>query len=84
MGGRNVVPNVHRVPCESRSATTCRRDPRLGRGVRLHAGIYGVLNGLGIIMPSGSRVVGVQWWSHRWVSGIVGVDQAGVRVGKRT
>jgi hypothetical protein len=37
-----------------------------------------VLNGLGRIVPSGSGVVGVHRWSRRWVSGIAGVDRAGV------
>jgi hypothetical protein len=80
LGGRNVVPNARILPCESRSTTTCRRGAQLGRGVGLHARIYGVLNGLGIIVPSGSRVIGVHQWSRRWVSGIIGVDWAGVRL----
>ena len=83
MGGRNVVPNMCILPCESRSATTCRRGAQLSHGVGLRARIYGVLKGLGIIVPSGSRVVGVHQWSHRWVSGIIGVDQAGVGLSER-
>ena len=72
MGGRNVVPNACILPYESRSVTTCRRGARLGCGVGLHARIYEVLNGLGIIMPSGSGVIGIHQWSRRWVSGIIG------------
>jgi hypothetical protein len=78
LGGRNVVPNACILPCESRSKTTCRRGMRFGHGVGLHAGIYGVLNGLGRIVTSGSGVVGVHRWSCRWVSGIIGVDWASV------
>ena len=78
LGRRKVVPNACILPCESRRATTCRRGARLGRGIRLHTGIYGVLSGLDIMVPSGSGVVGVHRWLHRWVSGIVGVDWAGV------
>ena len=83
LGGRNIVPNVRILPCESRSATTCRRGARLGRGVGLRVGIYGVMSGLGIIVPSRSGVVGVHWWSCRWVSGITSVDQAGVGLSER-
>ena len=84
LGGRNVVPNARVLPCESRSRMTCRRGAWLGLGVRLRVGMYGVLNGLGRIVPSGSRVVGVHWWSRRWVSGIIGVDRAGVGLGEHT
>ena len=76
MGSRNAVPNAHILPSESRSDTTWRRHARPGGGVGLHAGINGVLNRLGSIVPSRSGIVGVQWWSQRWVSGIIGVEQA--------
>ena len=82
LGGRKVVPNARILPCKSRSATTCKRGAGLGQGVRLHVGIYGVLNRLGIMVPSRSGVVGVHWWSRRWVSGITGVDRAGIRLGE--
>jgi hypothetical protein len=84
LGGRKVVPNAHVLLCESRSKTTCSRGTLLGLGVGLHIGRYGVLNGLGRIVPSGSGVVGVHRWSRRWVLGIIGVDQAGVRLSERT
>ena len=84
LGGRNVVPNARILPCESRSKATCRRGAWLGRGVGLRVRIYGVLNGLGRIVPSGSGVVGVHQWSRRWVSGITGVDRAGVGLSERT
>ena len=83
LGGRNVVPNACVLPCESRSKTTCRRGVQFGCGVGLHAGIYGVLNGLGRIVPSRSGVVGVYRWSRRWVSGIIGVDWASVGLSER-
>ena len=76
MGGRNAIPNAHILPSESRSDTTWRRCARLSGGVGLCARMKGVLNGLGSIVPSGSGVVGVQWWSQRWVSGIMGIDWA--------
>jgi hypothetical protein len=78
LGGRNVVPNARVLPCESRSKTTCSRGALLGLGVGLHVGRYGILNGLGRIVPSRSGVVGIHRWSRRWVSGITGVDWAGV------
>jgi hypothetical protein len=78
LGRRKVVPNVHILLCESRRATTCRRGTRLGWGIGLRAGIYGVLSRLDIMVPSGSGVVGIHQWSRRWVSGIVGIDWAGV------
>ena len=78
LGRRNVVPNARILLCESRSKTTCRRGALLGLGVGLHVGRYGILNGLERIVPSGSGVVGVHRWSRRWVSGIIGVDWAGV------
>jgi hypothetical protein len=78
LGGRKVVPNACVLPCESRSKMTCSRGTLLGLGVGLRVSRYGVLNGLGRIVPSGSRVVGIHRWSHRWVSGIAGVDLAGV------
>jgi hypothetical protein len=78
LGGRNVVPNACILPCESRSKTTCSRGALLGLGVGLCVGRYGVLSGLGRIVPSGSGVVGIHRWSCRWVSGITGVDRAGV------
>jgi hypothetical protein len=84
LGGRKVVPNARVLPCESRSKTTCSRGALLGLGVGLRVSRYGVLNGLGRIVPSGSGVVGVHRWSHRWVSGITGVDQAGVGLIERT
>ena len=84
MGSRNVVPNARILPCESRSATTCRRGAQLGRGVGLCIGIYGVLRGLGIIVPSGSGVVGVHRWSLMQVLGISGVAWAGVGFSERT
>jgi hypothetical protein len=84
LGGRKVVPNAHVLPCESRSKTTCSRGALLGLGVGLRIGRYGVLNGLGRMVPSRSRVVGIHWWSRRWVLGIIGVDQAGVGLIDRT
>jgi hypothetical protein len=78
LGGRKVIPNARVLLCESRSKTTCSRGALLGLGVGLRVGRYGVLSGLGRIVPSGSGVVGVHRWSHRWVSGIMGVDRAGV------
>ena len=78
LGGRNVVPNACILPCESRSATTCSRGAWLGRGVGLRVGIYGVLSELGMIVPCGSRVVGVHRWSLRQVLGIIGIDRVGV------
>jgi hypothetical protein len=78
LGGRKVVPNARVLPCESRSSTTCSRGALLGLGIGLHIGRYSVLKGLGRIVPSRSGVVGVHRWSHRWVSGIMGVDWAGV------
>ena len=84
LGGRKVVPNARVLPCESRSKTTCSRGALLGLGVGLCVGRYGVLNGLGRIVPSGSGVVGVHQWSRRWVSGITGVDRAGVGLIDRT
>jgi hypothetical protein len=84
LGGRKVVPNVRVLPPESRSSTTCSRGALLGLGVGLRVGRYGVLNGLGRIVPSGSGVVGVHRWSRRWVSGISGVDRAGVGLIDRT
>jgi hypothetical protein len=83
LGGRNAIPNVCILPLESRSNTTWRRHARLGGGVRLHAGINRVLNRLGSIVPSRSSVVGVQQWSQRWVSGIMGVDWAVARVSEQ-
>ena len=84
LGGRKVVPNARILPCESRSIATCSRGAQLGLGVGLRVGRYGVLSGLGRIVPSGSGVVGVHRWSRRWVSGIVGVDLAGVGLSERT
>jgi hypothetical protein len=84
LGGRKVVPNARVLPCESRSKTTCSRGALLGLRVGLRIGWYGVLNGLGRIVPSGSGVVGVHQWSRRWVSGITGVDRAGVGLIERT
>jgi hypothetical protein len=84
LGGRNVVPNACILPCESRSIVTWSRGTLLGLGVGLHVGRYGVLSGFGRIVPSGSRVVGVHRWSLRWVSGIIGVDRAGVGVSEHT
>jgi hypothetical protein len=78
LGRRKVVPNACILPCESRSATTCRRGVQFGCGVGLRVGMYGVLSGLERIVPSGSRVVDVHRWSCRWVLGIIGVDWAGV------
>jgi hypothetical protein len=76
LGGRKVIPNTRILPCESRSKMTCSRGALLGLGVGLRIGRYSVLNGLGRIVPSGSEVVGVHWWSRRWVSGNIGVDRA--------
>ena len=84
LGGRCVIPNACVLLCESRSKTTCRRGALCGLGVGLRARIYRVLNGLGRIVPSGSGVVGVHRWSHRWVSGIMGVDRAGVGLSECT
>jgi hypothetical protein len=84
LGGRKVVSNAHVLLCESRSKTTCSRGALLGLGVGLRVGRYGVLNGLGRIVPSGSGVVGVHRWSRRWVSGITGVDRTGVGLIDRT
>jgi hypothetical protein len=84
LGGRNVIPNARILPCESRSKTTCSRGAWLGLGVGLRARMYGVLNGLGRIVPSRSGVVGIHQWSRRWVSGIVGIDWAGVRLSEQT
>jgi hypothetical protein len=81
LGGRNVVPNARILPSESRRDTTWRRRARLGRGVGLRARINGVLKGLGRIVPSGSSIIGVQQWSQRWVSRIVGIDRANIGVG---
>ena len=61
-----------------------RRGTRLGLGVGLRVGIYGVLSGLDMIVPSGSGVIGVHWWSCRWVSGIIGIDWASVRLSECT
>jgi hypothetical protein len=84
LGGRKVVPNACILPCESRSIVTCSRGALLGLGVGLCVGRYGVLSGLGRMVPSGSGVVGVHRWSRRWVSGITGVDRAGVGLIERT
>jgi hypothetical protein len=84
LGGRKVVPNARILPCESRSIVTCSRGALLGLGVGLRVGRYGVLSGLGRIVPSGSGVVGVHRWSRRWVSGIIGIDRAGVGLSERT
>jgi hypothetical protein len=84
LGGRKVIPNVRVLPCESRSKTTCSRGALLGLGVGLRVGRYGVLNGLGRIVPSRSGVVGIHRWSRRWVLGITGVDRAGVGLIERT
>ena len=83
MGGRNAVPNVCILPSESRSNTTW-RCTHLSGGVGLRARINGMLNGLGSIVSSGSSVVGVQRWSRRWVSGIMGVEWFVVGVSERT
>ena len=83
MGSRNIIPNAHILPSESRRDTTWRRRAHLGGGVGLHAGINRVLKGLGRIVPSGSGVIGVQRWSHKWVSGIFGVDQVIARVSEQ-
>ena len=82
MGGRNAIPNAHILPSESRRDTTYRRCTGLSGGVGLHARINGVLSGLGSMVPSGSSMVGVQWWSQRWVLGIMGVDRAITGVSK--
>jgi hypothetical protein len=84
LGGRNVLPNARILPCESRSIVTCSRGALLGLGVGLRVGRYGVLSGLGRIVPSRSGVVGVHRWSRRWVSGITGVDRAGAGLIERT
>jgi hypothetical protein len=84
LAGRNAVPNACILPLESRSDTTWRRYVLLARGVGHGAGIKGVLNGLGIIVPSRSRVVGIHLWLHRWVSGIMGVKQSISGVGEQT
>ena len=84
LGGRYVIPNARILPCESRRSVTCSRGALLGLGVGLRVGRYGVLSGLGRRVPSGSRVVGVHRWSRRWVSGIVGVDLAGVGLSECT
>ena len=76
MGGRKAVPNTHILPSESRRDTTCRRHACLGGGVGLHARKNGVLNGLRTIVPFRSGIVGIHWWSLRWVSGMMGVDWA--------
>ena len=84
LGRRKVVPNAYILPCESRSATTCRRGVQFGCGVGLCVGMYGVLSGLERIVPSGSRVVDIYRWSCRWVLGIIGVDRAGVGLSECT
>ena len=74
MGSRKAVPNVCILPLESRRDTTCRRCAHLGGSVGVCAGMNGVLNRLGTIVPSGSGISSVYQWSLRWVSGIMGVD----------
>jgi hypothetical protein len=80
LASRNAVPNVRILPSESRSDTTWRRCTHLSGGVGLRARINGVLNMLGSIVPSGSGIVGIQWWFQRWVSGIIGVEWAVIGV----
>jgi hypothetical protein len=84
LAGRKAIPNACILPLESRSDTTWRRRARLSGGVGHRARINGVLSGLGSMVPSGSGVVGVQWWSCRWLSGIMGVDRVVAGVSERT